>query len=286
MSAGGPWPFAARIPPKDAPLLPPMTVARHAIAALGLLVAATSCASFGGEELRFPDDMTGKNILGVSTGWAFVESDIDLENGQGPLANPVLGGSDVGSSTTDLDPVFGIGIKYQRYLTNNILLGFIYEHRIFDPESTRPLSADVDIDDFGTDHFIIDARYQFDPIDKAERLRPFAGVQIGYVPEVKADGDVNYDGVPPLNIGPSTERISLDGSDFFTLGFVVGGSYLIREDLTLDFGAFYEFALNPTEDQLVLNPYPGNPPLDQPSTYDGELLESGLYLTAGISWVF
>ena len=81
-------------------------------------------------------------------------------------------------------------------------------------------------------------------------------------------------------------RISLDGSDFFTLGFIVGGSYLIREDLTLDFSAFYEYALSPTEDRLVLNPFPNSPPLDEESTYDGELLESGFYLTAGISWVF
>ncbi|MFT5735308.1 MAG: hypothetical protein ACI8WY_003995, partial [Planctomycetota bacterium] len=27
-------------------------------------------------------------------------------------------------------------------------------------------------------------------------------------------------------------------------------------------------------------------PLDQPTSYDGELLESGLYLTAGVSWIF
>ena len=45
-------------------------------------------------------------------------------------------------------PVFGIGLKYQRYLTNNWMVGVILEHRIFDPESTRPLNADVDIDAF------------------------------------------------------------------------------------------------------------------------------------------
>lgn len=251
-----------------------------------LLLALASCASFGGDELRYPDDMTGRNILGVSTGWAFVEADVDLENGAGPLADPVLGGSDVGSSTTDLDPVFGIGLKYQRYVTNNILLGFIFEHRIFDPESTRPLSADVDIDDFGTNHFILDARYQFDPVDRAGRLRPFAGVQLGYVPEVNADGEVRYDAVPALGLAATTEDIELEGDGFFTLGFVAGASYLLREDLTFDFGAFYEFALAPTKDELVLNPYPNNPPLNEPSTYDGELLERGLYLSAGFSWVF
>ncbi|MEL6713410.1 MAG: hypothetical protein AAFP86_06535, partial [Planctomycetota bacterium] len=74
------------------------------LSGLALLVASgtTSCASFGGDELRFPEDMTGKNMLGLATGWAFVEADVDLENGTGPLADPVFGGTDVGSSTTDL----------------------------------------------------------------------------------------------------------------------------------------------------------------------------------------
>lgn len=240
----------------------------------------------GGEGVKWPEDMTGKNVVGVSSGWAFAQADVDLSNGRGPLADPILGGSDVGSSTTDLDPVFGIGLKFQRYLTNNWILGLIYEYRIFDPESTRPLSADVDIDDFGTNHFILDARYQFNPIDKAERFRPFVGVQLGYVPEVRADGETRYDPVGPLGISATREELSLEGDAFFTLGFVAGGSYLLRDSMTLDFGIFYEYALNPTEDELVLQPFPNNPPLDGPSSYDGELLESGVYLTAGLSWVF
>lgn len=238
------------------------------------------------KDIRFPEDSTGRNVVGISSGWAFVEADVDLENGSGPLANPSFGGTDVGSSTTDLDPVFGVGLKYLRYVSNNVLLGVIYEHRIFDPESTRPLSADVDIDDFGTDHFIVEARYQFDPMFASKRFRPFASIQFGYVPEVSADGEVRYEAVSALGIPETTEQIKLEGDEFFTLGFVVGGSYLLREDLTLDFAAWYEYALDPTEDQLVLDPYPNNPPLDQPTTYDGELLESGFYLSLGLSWIF
>ncbi len=240
----------------------------------------------GGEGVKWPEDMTGKNIVGISSGWAFVEADVDLSNGTGPLSDPIFGGSDVGSSTTDLDPVFGIGLKYQRYLTNNWMVGVILEHRIFDPEATRPLGADVDIDDFGTNHIILDARYQFDPIDKAERFRPFVGVQFGYVPEVSADGETRYDAIGPLGIGATTEELSLEGDSFFTLGFVAGGSYLLRESMTLDLGIFYEYALDPTEDQLTLQPYPNNPPLNGASTFDGELLESGIYLSAGLSWAF
>lgn len=251
---------------------------------LALVSCLTSCALIQ-EDIAFEEDFTGRHVLGVSSGWAFVEADVDLSNGTGPLANPVIGGSDVGSSSTDLDPVFGIGLKYYHYITNNWLAGFIFEHRIFDPEPTRPLNADVDIDDFGTNHFVIEGRYQFDPVDRAKRLRPFVGIQLGYVPEVSADGEVRYEAIDALGLAATSEDISLDGDAFFTLGFVAGASYLIREDMTFDFGAFYEYGLNATEDRLVLDPYDGGP-LGDPSEYDGELLESGLYLTAGLSWYF
>ena len=142
----------------------------------------------------------------------------------------------------------------------------------------------MDLDDFGTTHLIVEARYQLDPIDSANRLRPFAGVQLGFVPEVKADGVARY-GANAFSPAV-TEEISLEGTEFFTLGFVAGASYLIQEGLTADFGAFYEYALSPTKDQLVLDPYPGVPGFEDPSTYDGELTESGVYLTFGLTWAF
>lgn len=251
---------------------------------LAALFSFTSCALIQ-EDIQFEDDFTGKNVFAVSSGWAFVEAAVDLENGTGPLADPSIGGSDVGDSRADLEPVFGLGLRYSHYITHNWLIGLLYEYRIFDPESTRPLSADVDIDDFGTHHFILDTRYQFDTVDKAKRLRPYVGVQLGFVPGIDADGTVSYEAVNSLGLPATSERINLDGDSFFTLGFVAGASYLIRENMTFDFGAFYEYALNPTSDQLVLDPY-DVPPLDQPSTYDGELLERGLYLAFGVSWIF
>lgn len=251
-----------------------------------LVLTLASCQAIVHEDVSYPDDMTGKNLVGISTGWAFVEVEADLENGTGPLANPLLGGSDVGSSTTDLDPVFGFGLKYLKFLSNNWSLGGIYEYRIFDPDPTMPLSAELDIDDFGTSHFILDLRYWFDPIDGAKRLRPYAAVQLGFVPEVGADGEVRYEAIPALGLPATTEDIELDGDHFFTLGFLLGASYLIQRNVTLDFSAFYEFALDPTEDSITLDPYPGAPVVGTPTTYDGELLESGLYVTAGVSFTF
>ena len=261
--------------------LPPMTKLLRVVALAGLAAPGLVSCSLIHKDIAWPEDMTGKNLVGVSSGWAFAEATVVLENGQGGLATPP---NDVGKSKTDLDPVFGLGLKYFRYMTNNFLLGAIIEHRIFDPESTRPLSADVDLDDFGTTHLVLEARYQLDPIDDANRLRPFAGVQFGFVPEVKADGVARY-GANAFSPAV-TEEISLEGSEFFTLGFVAGASYLIQQGLTADFGVFYEYALNPTKDQLVLDPYPGVPGFEEPSTYDGELYESGIYLTWGLTWTF
>ncbi|MEZ5973588.1 MAG: hypothetical protein R3E96_01730 [Planctomycetota bacterium] len=50
---------------------------------------APSCASIQDKDAAWPEDSTGKYQLGVSTGWAFVKADVKLENGTGPLANPL-----------------------------------------------------------------------------------------------------------------------------------------------------------------------------------------------------
>lgn len=254
--------------------------------AASLALAAASCRAIVHDGVSFPSDMTGRNLIGISSGWAFVEAETDLSNGQGPLADPLLGGSDVGNSTTDLDAVFGAAIKYYKFVSHHWSVGGLFEHRIFNPDSTRPLNAELDIDDFGTNHFILDVRYWLDPIDRDERLRPFAAVQFGYVPEVNADGIVRYDAIPALGLPATTESIRLEGDEFYTLGFLVGASYLIQSDLTFDFGAFYEFALDPTEDSITLQPFPGAPVVGAPTTYDGELYETGLYFTVGLSWTF
>ncbi len=250
---------------------------------LALAIACLcSCNSIIDQDARWAEDATGTQLLGVSSGWAFVQADVILEDGEGPLANPVLGGNPRGASTTDLDPVFGIGLKYLYYLTHNWSIGGIYEHRIFDPESTRPLEADVDIDEFATDHFIFDLRYT---LNARGRWRPYVAIQLGYVPEVSADGTVSYPSETPF-IGGVEEDISLDGDDFFSLSALAGASYLLREGLSFDFSVFYEFALDETEDTLELTPTPGSGIFGETSSYEGSLKEEGLYFSFGLSWYF
>ncbi|MCA9000479.1 MAG: hypothetical protein KDB61_01055, partial [Planctomycetes bacterium] len=198
-----------------------------------VILCVPACLSVSDPNAAWAEDSTGTHQIGMSTGWAMTRADVKLENGTGPLANPGLGGSPSGSSTTDLDPVFGLGLRYHYYLTNNWVIGGIFEHRIFDPESTRPLSADVDIHDFDTQHFILDLRYVMDPVDAKRRLRPYFALQLGYVPRVDAYGVVRYGDTFAAAGRPDVEEdIHLAGDSFTTAGALAGMSYLIRDGLS------------------------------------------------------
>lgn len=253
------------------------------------ILAATlaSCASIVHPDAKWKEDATGTRQFGISSGWAFAEADVELKNGTGPLADPDIGGNPNGASTTDLDPVFGLGLKYFYWLDNNWSVGGIAEYRVFDPDPTMPLSAEVNLDDFGTTHFILDMRYSMDAMGPDSRWRPFAAFQVGYIPEITADGTVNYgDAFDALGFPDQRERITLSGDDFWTLGIVAGASYLIRDGLSFDLGVFYERAITATEATLELTPQPGVGILGETSAYDGSLKERGLYLTFGLSWYF
>ena len=250
-------------------------------------VSATSCASFSDPNAQWPEDSTGTHQFAISSGWAFAQADVELKNGTGPLADPALGGNPNGASTTDLEPVFGLGLRYQYYLTNNWAIGGIIEHRIFDPESTRPLNADVDIDNFGTNHFVFDVRYVMNPVGVKKRIRPYFALQLGYVPGIDADGVVDYgDSFAGIGQPGVTEDINLDGDSFITVGALAGASYLLRDGLSFDVSMFFEKAVTATEAPLILNPVPGTPVLGVESRYDGSLQEEGLYFTFGLSWYF
>jgi hypothetical protein len=270
-------------------LAPMLTPSRTGFGALLLaaIFSMPACASIADPNAQWPEDSKGTHQFGVASGWAFAQADVKLKNGTGPLADPALGGNPNGASTTELEPIFGLGLRYMYFLTNNWAIGGTFEHRIFDPESTRPLNADVDIDSFGTNHLVFDVRYVMDPIGEKKRLRPYLALQLGYVPGVEADGVVDYgDSFAGVGRPGVTEDISLEGDSFITAGALVGASYLLRDGLSFDMSVFFEKALTSTEAPLILNPIPGVPVLGTESRYDGSLQLEGLFLTFGLSWYF
>ena len=207
----------------------------------------------------------GTHTLGASTGWAVYEAEVELTGTSGPLTGQN------GSDPTDLEPRWGAALKYQYLLNDNFALGAIVEARTFDPDPVAPLSASIDGDDYTSLHFLLTSRYYFDGLGATKRWRPYIGLDLGYVPEVDIDATVDYSPLPV----PS-ESITLSGDEYWTLSPLVGLQYLLSDRLSLDFGAFYDFALDSTDDTITLT--------NVGSTVDGEVTPEGLIFFVGVGY--
>jgi hypothetical protein len=204
----------------------------------------------------------GTHSLGVSSGWALYEAEVRLQDRSG---TPDLGS---GSDTTDLDPTGGVALKYQYFLNSNVALGAIVEQRTFDPDVVRPLSSDIDGDDYTTYHYLLSSRFFTDPLGEDGRWKAFLGADLGYVDQVELDATVTY--APGF-----VERVTLNGDSYFTLGLVGGLSYLISDHISFEFGAFYEWPLDSSDDTLVLN-IPDGLGGTNPNNVDGQVYPEGL----------
>ena len=208
----------------------------------------------------------GATTIGTSTGWAFYGAATEAEGTGGVLAG------ETGTDDTDLTPNYGAALKVNHFITDDFSLGLVYELRNFDADPVAPLSAELTPDAFTTHHFLLSSRYWLKPMGNDGRWKPFVGVDLGYIPEVNfGEVDVNYPGSIP------NENVTIVGSSYWTLGLVAGASYMLLEGLSLDMGAFYEFALTPGEDTLVF-PNLGN------ATADVEVWAEGLVLFGGLTW--
>ena len=214
----------------------------------------------------------GTHTLGASTGWAFYEADVELTDTTG---NPVLG---TGSDSTDLDPIGGGALKYNYFVTDNIALGFIFEFRTFDPDPVAPLESEIDADEYTSEHYLLSTRYWSDPFGSDLRWKWFTGLDLNYSPGVDLDATVIY--APGF-----IERVSLSGDEFWTLNPVLGISYLLRDNLSMEAGGFYEFPLDTTDDTLTLN-IPNGLGQTEANIVDGELEPQGLILFVGLTYYF
>ena len=208
----------------------------------------------------------GSTTVGTSTGWAFYGAEIEAEGTGGVLAG------ETGTDDPDLTPNYGAALKVNRFITDDFSLGLVYELRNFDADPIAPLSAELTADAFTTNHFLLSGRYWLSPKGDAGRWKPFVGLDLGYIPEVDFGAvDVNYPGAIP------NEDVNIVGSSYWTLGVVAGASYMLKKGLSLDMGAFYEFALTPGEDTLTF-PNLGN------ATADVEVWPEGLVIFGGLTW--
>lgn len=261
-------------PPTPAPMKNAMRTRLLRSALLLALLGTTGCAI---PELQHePWSQTGKGThqVGASTGWAFYGAEVHAKGKNGVLKPG--GVAEVGSDDTDLTPQYGGALKYSYFFTDHISVGGILELRSFEPDPVSPLSATLSTDDFQTTHLLLSGRYWFDPWERNPRFKPFVGVDLGYVPKVEF-GDVTV--AYPTSTGIPNEMINVEGSSFWTLGAVAGASYLYKDNMTLDFGAFYEWTLNASKDTLTFSNL-GN------SQADVRVDPEGLIFFFGVSFLF
>lgn len=217
----------------------PAALAAAASLALG------ACSSSGLQKEPYANIKKGTTSIGISTGWAAYKADVDAQIVSGPLA----GAS--GSDTSDLQPQWGVALKGHHWLTDNFALGLIIERRSFDPDPVMPLAATLDPGSFQTWHFLASSRYWFGAFTKSKRWKPFIGLDLGYIPEVKLNDILVTYPSPPFPAA-GTENVDATGSSYWTIAPVVGLNYLISDNWTLDVGAFYEWSLNSSDASIDL----------------------------------
>ena len=212
----------------------------------------------------------GAMNVGVSTGWADYEAEVAARGTSGALA----GAS--GTDTSELGPRYGAALKFNYFVTDEFSIGGIAELRGFDPDPVSPLGAELVGEDFETLHLVGSLRWFGEPFEERRRLRPFYGLDVGWVPGVRLDDvRVDYD---PLLMLPS-ERVSVEGDSFWTIAPVLGLSYLLARNLSLELGAFYEFPLSTSDESVTFTNLGG-------ATADVEVEPQGLVGFVGLTWWF
>ena len=214
----------------------------------------------------------GSNELVVSSGWSVYEAKVDVEGQSGALTG------ETGSDSTDLEPNFGMGLRYSHFVTDNWSVGLLLEYRSFDADPVMPIAAELDADDYESTHIILANRWYGSPFGEEDRWRPVAGIDVGFIPEIELDATVNY--------GPGlSEEISVEGDSYWTVGALLGLTCLLTDNMAASFGIFYEFPLDSSDDSVVLNvPVPGVGIV--PSQLDAEVYPDGFIGFVGLSYYF
>jgi len=235
-----------------------------------LLAGAASCAPL--QHAPWSKVHKGTWNIGASTGWAFYNADVEAEGTSGVLKPG--GKAQTGSDNTDLTPRYGGALKANYFFADHHSIGVIAEMRRFKADSVSPLSAELQPDDFTTYHFLLSYRYWPNPFPGEMRLRPFFGLDLGYVPGVTFDNvEVTY----PASTGIPSENVKVDGDAFFTVAPVAGLSYLLRDNLTFELGTFYEISYEPSQAELKLKNLGG-------ATANVDVWPQGLIVFLGLTY--
>ena len=255
------------------PSLQPLTRSHHSmkpiVAIAGCLsLALVSCQSL--EHEAWSQVGKGSQEFVISSGWASYEALVNIDGQDGALTGTS------GSDSTDLEPNFGLGLRYSYFLTNSWSLGLLFEYRSFNADPVMPIAAEIDADDYTSSHFILANRFYGNTFGEEDRWRVLAGIDLGFIPKVELDATVNY--APGLS-----EDISVEGDSYWTIGGLLGLSYLMTDNVAISFGTFYEFPLDSSDDSVTLNvPVPGVGVI--PSNVDAQVKPDGFIGFVSLSY--
>ena len=244
-----------------------------ALLALGALCSCNGLTQDAGasDPSRYWEGIgAGTHTLGASSGWGIFSAEVALEDTSG---SPDLGS---GTDDTDLEPIAGGAAKYNYFFTDNFALGGIVEFRTFEADPVAPLESTISPDEYTSIHYLLTTRYYTDPLESNPRIKLFGGIDLGYIDGISLDATVQY--------SPSfQERVTLEGDEYWTLGFVAGASYWLAESLSVEFGAFLELPLDSTDDDLILNIPQGGGGTDA-NLVSGEVTPEGLIFFLGLTY--
>ncbi len=210
------------------------------------------------------------HVLGAGAGWGWADFDLDFRGTSGFLDGRT--GADGG----DLNPKSGGALRYQYIVDEHLRLGAAVEIRRVEPGNVAPLGIGAILPQFQgkrftSYHLLLQPRWYFDPIGESKRWQMFVGADIGWIPYVHINGTIVYG-------GGVSEPLAFRGDDYFTVAPGVGGSYLLTDNWTFDFGALYEFPLGESKGDVPL--------LIVASTGTNEVQHEGLILFWTLSYQF
>jgi outer membrane protein W len=196
-------------------------------------LAGGGCSTIGQPLTAEPYSEFGAGALvaGVSTGVSFNTVEAEAAGQTGVLEGRT------GTDTADLENKYGGTMKLSYMATDNLQIGGALKVIHAEADPIAPLSATLSADPFDTYTFLLSSRYFFDPIGESRRWRPYVGVDLGY--SLGADlGSVRVEYPDDLMLPDEFEDIK--GSPYWTLGALVGISYLVTDNLSLDMAAVYD----------------------------------------------
>ena len=190
----------------------------------------------------------GKVILGLGGSlYSSHEGEVELSGFMG--GSPVIGSLNSGNVAR-----LGGGVSVDYFLSSKSAIRFGYEHRQHEPEDEAFDGGVLEFDKAGVAEFSLGIRYFPEVffnrlVRKDDRLRPFVGADLNYMPEFKVEGTADLTG----------SSLEIVGGDYCTGSLSFGLVTLIGDSLIFELGAEYDIPLSDSMGTATFSDGGGDP---------------------------